>query len=80
MRKFIFVAALLLASPALAEPMPVAKQPSQRCPSGFASGAYWCTPMPDTTRDAVAKGQGACPSNWVQSGSFGVSASRRRRR
>jgi hypothetical protein len=47
-----------------AEPLPVPKQPGQQCPGGYASGAHWCTPMPGTTRDVVAKGQGACPSKW----------------
>jgi hypothetical protein len=79
MRTAFVIAVLLLASPALAEPLPLPKPPGQQCPAGFASGAYWCTPMPGSRRDAVVKGQGACPSNWVQSGGFCLSSERRGR-
>jgi hypothetical protein len=44
---------LVLASPALAEPLPVPKLSGQQCPSGYASGAHWCTPMAGSRRDAV---------------------------
>ena len=73
------IAALLLASPALAQPLPLPKPPGRQCPAGFASGAHWCTPMPGSTRDAVVKGQGACPSGWLQSGGFCLSPERRGR-
>ena len=64
MRRLSLMLLFVLASPALAEPLPVPKPPGQQYPAGFASGAHWCTPMPGSTRDAVVKGQGACPSGW----------------
>jgi hypothetical protein len=51
------------------QPLPIPKEPGKQCPSGFASGASWCTPMPTTTRRAVSKPKGAsCPSGWSESG------------
>jgi hypothetical protein len=67
---------LLLATAATAEPLPVPKHGS--CPSGYASGARYCTPMPGTTRDAIVK-VGQCPPNWVQSGSYCLGPARRER-
>ena len=59
-----------------AEPLPVPKQ--GQCPSGYSSGAAYCTPMANTSRDAVPK-VGQCPSNWVQSGAYCLSPPRGRR-
>src|SRR5262245_59575932 len=73
------VVTLLLITPAVAQPLPVPKPPGQQCPSGYASGAHWCTPMSTTTRNAVPKGTGQCPSGWIQSEAFCLSQERRGR-
>jgi hypothetical protein len=78
----IRASALLIAliGAAQAEPLPVVPKPlGQQCPSGYASGAHWCTPMSNTTRDAVPTGTGQCPSGWIQSGAFCLSPERRGR-
>lgn len=59
---------------AAAEPRPVAKVGS--CPSGYASGAAYCTPMAGTRRDAIPK-IGQCPPNWITSGRYCLSPERR---
>ena len=69
---------ILMAWPAVAEPLPLPKQPGQECPSGYASTAHWCTPMPGTTRQAVRKGLRGCPSSWVPSGGYCLGPERRR--
>ena len=79
MRRLSLILLLVLVTPALAQPLPVPKPPGQQCPAGFASGANWCTPMAGSTRDAVVKGQGACPSGWLQSGGYCLSPERRGR-
>jgi hypothetical protein len=67
MHKVILIAAFLLASPALADPMPVRMVGS--CPAGYAAGVDWCVPMPGTTREAVER-IGHCPAGWVASGAY----------
>jgi hypothetical protein len=76
MRKIILIAALLLASPALAEPLPVRMVGS--CPAGYASGVDWCVPMPGTTREAVQK-IGQCPPGWITSGAYCLGPEKPRR-
>jgi hypothetical protein len=64
---------------AMAQPLPIPRVQGQQCPAGYASGAHWCTPLPSTTRDAVAKPRGvACPSGWIESGGACLSPPRRR--
>jgi len=58
---------LVSVSRALAEPVPVRMVGT--CPAGYVSGADWCVPMPDTTREAVQR-FGQCPSGWVHSGAY----------
>jgi hypothetical protein len=77
----LLAAAVLLATAALvrAQPLPIPK--TGQCPSGYASGASYCTPMHGTTRTAVPKVPGAqCPGGWIQSGGscLGPPADRRR--
>jgi hypothetical protein len=69
---------IVLASAAVAEPLPLPKQAGEECPKGYASRAHWCTPMPGTTRQAVRKAQRGCPSGWVTSGGYCLGPERRR--
>jgi hypothetical protein len=66
----------LLATPAGAQSISVRK--IGQCPTGYASGAHWCTPMPGNKRDAIPKGQRGCPSGWIVSGAYCLSPERRR--
>jgi hypothetical protein len=75
-RTIVAAGVLALASPFLARPLPLPKQLGQECPSGYASGAHWCTPKRGTTRQAIRKGQRACPSGWVQAGAYCLSPER----
>lgn len=59
---------------AYGEPTAVPKVGS--CPSGYASGATYCTPMSGTTQTAIVK-VGSCPSNWTTSGAYCLSPPRR---
>jgi hypothetical protein len=62
------------ASAAWAEPLPLPKH--GQCPSGYSSGASYCTPMPGTRRDAIPK-IGQCPPSWISSGGYCLSPERR---
>ena len=68
MHKVIAIAALLLACPALAEPMPPVRMVGS-CPPGYAAGVDWCVPLPGTTREAVQWIQHCFPG-WEQSGLY----------
>jgi hypothetical protein len=76
-RTLAVITALLAATTALAEPLPVVKQQGQQCPSGYSSGASYCTPMSGTRRHAIVK-TGQCPSNWITSGGYCLSPPERR--
>jgi hypothetical protein len=70
--KRIGIAMLLLASPALADPLPVPKPPGPggSCPFGYTSSGSFCVPS-QGAQDAVAKPPGGtCPSGWTTSGSY----------
>jgi hypothetical protein len=64
--------AMLLASPALADPLPVPKPPGPggSCPFGYTSSGSFCVPS-QGAQDAVAKPPGGtCPSGWTSSRSY----------
>jgi hypothetical protein len=70
--KRIGIAMLLLASPTLADPLPVAKPPGPGggCPYGYFSSGSFCVPS-QGAQDAIAKPPGAtCPNSWTSSGSY----------
>jgi hypothetical protein len=67
MRSLIALAVLVIAiTTARADPLPVEKR--GQCPSGYASGASYFTPMPGAPA-AIPK-VGSCPSGWMQSGDY----------
>jgi hypothetical protein len=72
----IICALLILASPALAEPLPVPK--NGQCPAAFLTSGGYCTPSPTERRQAIPK-LGQCPANWIQSGNYCLSPERRER-
>jgi hypothetical protein len=73
-RKMVRVGLTVLASVVLIAATPVEKKRGQ-CPSGYASGAHYCAPMPGEQRQAVPR-RGACPSGSYQSGGYCVEQKR----
>jgi hypothetical protein len=70
MRTIVAVFGLLLAATVTsAEPLPVVKQGT--CPSGYASGGSYCTPVSPQSPRAIVKA-GPCPSGWADNGNFCV--------
>lgn len=51
---------------ALQVAVPIPKEPGKQCPSGYASGSNYCTPMSGSGPAIIKKGP--CPSGWMSSG------------
>jgi hypothetical protein len=71
----VITLALLTATVATAQPLPVPK--TGVCPSGYASSGSYCTPTSDRAPRAVPK-VGTCPGNWSSTGSYCVEPQRPR--
>ena len=70
MKGFIIVAAILLPSLAVAQPLPQPKPPSGTCPHGFSASGSFCVPR-QGAQDAVPLPPNAnCPFGWTRSGEF----------
>jgi hypothetical protein len=71
--KILFAAIItIIATTALAEPLPVAKPPGHggSCPWGYTSSGSYCVPSRGA-QEAVAKPpNGTCPWGWISSGSY----------
>ena len=74
MSKLLALALVILATPALAQPLPIPKQ--GQCPSGYRHSGSYCAPMNDRAPLAIPK-VGQCPSGWVQSGNACIQMRRR---
>jgi hypothetical protein len=61
--KAIIIAILLTGA------LPLPKTNGQQCPANYRSEAHWCVPTENAPL-AVPKGNAACPSGWLTSGSF----------
>lgn len=81
MSSFALVAAfaVLLATAALAEPLPVPKPPGPggSCPHGWTSSGSYCVPS-QGAQDAIPKPpNGTCQWGWIASGSYCLRSGRR---
>jgi hypothetical protein len=69
MKTIVSLLVLLAATAAFAQPLPVPKQTGGPCPSGYASGSAYCTPVSPRSPRAIVK-TGPCPSGWADNGHF----------
>lgn len=70
MRPILILAGLVLASPALAQGLPIPRDGGRPCPHGYVGSGSYCTPTSDRSRAAVPRPQrGVCPHGWSPSGS-----------
>jgi hypothetical protein len=66
---------LLLPATALADLLPVPRQPGAggMCPVGYAASGSYCISLSNNTAPAIPKpANGTCPYGWVSSGSYCV--------
>jgi hypothetical protein len=66
----IIIIALLLCSPALAQPLPHPK--TGQCSGGYYQSGSYCIPKSERSAPAIPKTAGQCPSGWRQSGGAGT--------
>jgi hypothetical protein len=68
MKTVVITLALLTATAAFAQPLPVPKQGGP-CPSSYRDSGSYCTPTSDRAPRAIPK-VGPCPSGWADNGHF----------
>ena len=73
MKTMITTLALLAATVAAAEPLPVPK--TGTCPSSYRDSGGYCVPMSERAPAAIPK-RGICPGNWSDSGAYCVAPQR----
>jgi len=60
----------VLCGAAFAQPLPIARDSSQACPTGYVGNGAFCSPVSDRSRAVIPKSRGGvCPVGWNPSGS-----------